>query len=157
MPSIRPNELLVRIHAAGFCHSDLQVLEGQLKNPLPMIPSHEPAGVVVEVGEEAVRSWKIGDRVGVLNFKSACSRCPDCLSTQRRYGTLDPRFCRQREAAGFHSDGAFSEFMVADAATTVALPDGISFEQAAPLLCAGVCQFHFCFFFFFFFGLSVLN
>lgn len=103
-----------------------------------MIPSHEPAGVVVQVGEDAER-WKVGDRVGVLNFKNACSQCPDCISTQRRYRTVDPRFCRQREAAGFQHDGAFAEYLVADAATTVALPDSMSFEQAAPLLCAGVC------------------
>lgn len=138
IPSIRRNELLIRIHAAGFCHSDLQVLQGEVNSPLPMIPSHEPAGVVVQVGEDAGQ-WKVGDRVGVLNFKGACSQCPDCISTQRRYGTVDARFCRRRETAGFQHDGAFAEYLVADAATTVALPDSMSFDQAAPLLCAGVC------------------
>ncbi|BCR87462.1 uncharacterized protein ACHE_40026S [Aspergillus chevalieri] len=137
IPAIRPNELLVRVHAAGFCHSDLQVLQGEFNSPLPMIPSHEPAGVVVEAGDEAAQSWKIGDRVGILNFKNACSKCPDCISTQKRYGTLDARFCRRRETAGFQHDGAFAEYIVADAATTIALPDSVSFEQAAPLLCAG--------------------
>ena len=137
IPSVRRNELLIRIHAAGFCHSDLQVLQGEVNSPLPMIPSHEPAGVVVQVGEDAGQ-WKVGDRVGVLNFKGACSQCPDCISTQRRYGTVDARFCRHRETAGFQHDGAFAEYLVADAATTVALPDSMSFEQAAPLLCAGV-------------------
>ena len=138
IPSIRRNELLIRIHAAGFCHSDLQVLQGEVNSPLPMIPSHEPAGVVVQVGGDA-RQWKVGDRVGVLNFKGACSQCSDCISTQRRYGTVDARFCRRRETAGFQHDGAFAEYLVADAATTVALPDSMSFDQAAPLLCAGVC------------------
>lgn len=105
-----------------------------------MIPSHEPAGVIIQVGDEAARSWNIGDRVGVLNFKNSCSKCPDCISTQKRYRTLDARFCRHRETAGFYHDGAFAEYIVADAATTVALPDSVSFEQAAPLLCAGVCS-----------------
>lgn len=104
-----------------------------------MIPSHEPAGVIIQIGDEAAKSWKIGDRVGVLNFKNACSKCSDCISTQKRSGTLDARFCRHRETAGFYHDGAFAEYIVADAATTVALPDSVSFEQAAPLLCAGVC------------------
>lgn len=104
-----------------------------------MIPSHEPAGVVAQVGDEAAHSWRIGDRVGVLNFKNICSRCPDCISTLKRSGVLDPRFCRQRVTAGFYHDGAFAEYIVADSATTVALPEPVSFEQAAPLLCAGVC------------------
>lgn len=104
-----------------------------------MIPSHEPAGVIAQVGDEAAHSWKIGDRVGVLNFKNTCSRCPDCISTLKRTGALDARFCRQRVTAGFYHDGAFAEYIVADSATTVALPESVSFEQAAPLLCAGVC------------------
>ncbi|RJE21832.1 Zinc-binding dehydrogenase, partial [Aspergillus sclerotialis] len=91
---------------------------------------------VVQVGNE-VSKWKVGDRVGVLNFKNACSKCPSCLSTFKRYGSLDPRYCENREAGGFMTDGAFAEYMVADSATTVTLPPGISFEQGAPLLCAG--------------------
>ncbi|KAI9925426.1 hypothetical protein ASPWEDRAFT_135102 [Aspergillus wentii DTO 134E9] len=137
IPQIRPNELLVKIHAAGFCHSDLQVFQGEINGPLPMIPSHEPVGIVAKVGEEASTKWRIGDRVGVLNFKNACSSCPGCSSTLRRYGKLDARFCEKRETGGFKHDGAFAEYMVADSATTVALPDSISFEQGAPLLCAG--------------------
>ncbi|ELQ35518.1 alcohol dehydrogenase 1 [Pyricularia oryzae Y34] len=62
VPTIRPHELLVRIHAAGFCHSDLQTLQGQFKSPLGMIPSHEPAGVIVQVGAQALGSWQVGDR-----------------------------------------------------------------------------------------------
>lgn len=140
IPPIRSNELLVKIHAAGFCHSDLQVWQGELDTPLPLIPSHEPVGTVVQVGDEVAQTWKIGDRVGVLNFKNACSQCPSCLSTVRRLGKTDPRYCENREAGGFMTDGAFAEYMVADSASTVVLPESISFEQGAPLLCAGVCM-----------------
>lgn len=59
---------------------------------------------------------------------------------KRRYGGLDPRFCENRETAGFHHDGAFAEYLVADPSTTVKLPDDLSFEQAAPLMCAGVSR-----------------
>ncbi|KAK0385195.1 hypothetical protein NLU13_7673 [Sarocladium strictum] len=139
VPSIRPSELLVRVHAAGFCHSDVQVLNGQFSSPLPLIPSHEPAGVIVQVGAAlADQSWRIGDHVGVLNFKSACGACTGCAVARRRWcGGLDPRFCEKRETAGFHHDGAFAEYLVADPSTTVRLPDDLSFEQAAPLMCAG--------------------
>ncbi|RTE73528.1 hypothetical protein BHE90_012044 [Fusarium euwallaceae] len=137
-PQIKDNELLVKVHAAGFCHSDLQVYHGQFKSKLPIIPSHEPAGVVVQVGAQCNGSWKVGDRVGVLNFKKACTRCTGCLLSKKRYnGTFDPRYCENREMAGFKDDGCLAEYMVADPATTILLPDGLSFDQAAPLMCAG--------------------
>ena len=138
MPEIKDNELLVRVHAAGFCHSDLQVLQGQFPAAHPMIPSHEPAGVIARVGAKCPAHWKVGDRVGVLNFKGACGRCTGCGLWRKKSDRLDPRFCENREMAGFRHDGAFAEFMVADPRTTVLLPPAISFQQAAPLMCAGV-------------------
>lgn len=138
VPSVSDHELLVQIYAAGFCHSDLQVFHGQFGADLPLIPSHEPAGKIVKVGKLCERDWKVGDRVGVLNFKNACKECPGCTLSKRMYQTHDPRFCDKREMAGFKHDGAFAEYMVADPATTVKLPHSLSFEQAAPLMCAGV-------------------
>lgn len=113
------------------------MLEGQFGSPIGLTPSHEPAGVVAQVGSKCSSEWAIGDRVGVLNFKNACGSCTGCGLTRRERGCLDPRFCDNRETAGFHHDGAFAEFMVADPSTTVRLPDSLSFEQAAPLMCAG--------------------
>ncbi|KAF4459823.1 amidase [Fusarium albosuccineum] len=137
-PHVKDNELLVKVHAAGFCHSDLQVYHGQFKSKLPIIPSHEPAGVVAQVGAKCSGSWKVGDLVGVLNFKKACTQCTGCLLSKKRYnGTFDPRYCEKREMAGFKNDGCLAEYMVADPATTIMLPDGLSFDQAAPLMCAG--------------------
>ncbi|KAI3395895.1 hypothetical protein diail_680 [Diaporthe ilicicola] len=137
VPVIRGNELLIRVHAAGFCHSDLQVLQGQFKSPLGMIPSHEPAGVIVQVGVDCSKSWKIGDRVGALNFKNSCGSCSGCGLAKRTSGKLDPRFCDNRETAGFQHDGAFAEYLAIDPETTVHLPPSLPFDQAAPLMCAG--------------------
>lgn len=137
----------MQVVAAGFCHSDLQVLQGQFSSPLGMIPSHEPAGVVVQVGAACGGGFGVGDRVGVLNFRRACGSCSGCRLGRRRTTAVaapgrqhdddDARFCSARETAGFQHDGAFAEYLVADARTTVRLPDGLSFEQAAPLMCAG--------------------
>jgi D-arabinose 1-dehydrogenase-like Zn-dependent alcohol dehydrogenase len=138
VPKIKDNELLVEVHAAGFCHSDLQVIHGQFGTRLPIIPSHEPAGVVVQVGSSCSGSWKVGDRVGVLNFKNACTQCVGCSLSKKRYNNFDPRFCDKRETAGFQHDGAFAQYLAADPETTVLLPSSLSFEQAAPLMCAGV-------------------
>ena len=137
MPAVRDHELLIRVHAAGFCHSDLQVLQGQFKSPLGMIPSHEPAGVIVQVGAGCGGDWKVGDRVGALNFKNSCGRCSGCGLAKRTSDKLDPRFCDNRETAGFQHDGAFAEYLAVDPETTVRLPPSLSFDQAAPLMCAG--------------------
>ncbi|KAL0932479.1 putative alcohol dehydrogenase [Colletotrichum truncatum] len=137
VPTIRKNELLIRVHAAGFCHSDLQVLQGQFKSPLGMIPSHEPAGVIVQIGTECSPEWKIGDRVGALNFKNSCGKCSGCGLVRRTSTQLDPRFCDKRETAGFQHDGAFAEYLAVDPETTVRLPSSLPFDQAAPLMCAG--------------------
>ncbi|KAF2644677.1 GroES-like protein [Massarina eburnea CBS 473.64] len=142
IPQCGNNDLLVQIHAAGYCHSDLQVFQGQFSKggfptKLPLIPSHEPAGIIAKVGASVKGPWKVGDRVGVLNFKKACGECVGCGQLLRRTKRTDPRFCRNREMAGFKDDGAFAQFMLADPATTVHLPESVSFEQGAPLMCAG--------------------
>ncbi|KAI8942504.1 hypothetical protein NX059_000568 [Plenodomus lindquistii] len=137
VPNCGDDELLIEVRAAGFCHSDLQVLQGQFPAPLPMIASHEPAGVITQVGSNVGGTWKVGDRVGVLNFKKACGECVGCRHFARKGGRKDPRFCHSREMAGFKHDGAFAQFMIADPDTTVHLPKDVSFEQGAPLMCAG--------------------
>jgi D-arabinose 1-dehydrogenase-like Zn-dependent alcohol dehydrogenase len=73
-----------------------------------------------------------------LNYKNACTECVGCSLSQRRYQNYDPRFCDKRETAGFQHDGAFAQYLAADPNTTVLLPSSLSFEQAAPLMCAGV-------------------
>jgi alcohol dehydrogenase len=72
----RPGELLVRIEAAGVCHSDLSVVDGSRPRPLPMALGHEAAGVVEEVGA-GCRDVKPGDHV-VLTFVPSCGTCPEC-------------------------------------------------------------------------------
>ncbi|TIA49872.1 GroES-like protein [Aureobasidium pullulans] len=139
LPIIRDNELLVRVHAAGFCHSDLQALHGEFTKPAPigLIPSHEIAGTIASVGPDYHGHLQVGDRVGVLNFKNSCGSCVGCNLSKRTGNNLDPRFCDARETAGFLHDGGFADYVAADPETTVKLPDSVSFAQAAPLMCAG--------------------
>ncbi|KAF1973726.1 GroES-like protein [Bimuria novae-zelandiae CBS 107.79] len=129
--------MLLEIIFLGFCHSDLQVWDGQFEAQLQMIPLHEPAGKIFQVGSKANGSWKVGDRVGLLNIKKACGECVGCRQYIRRKGRTDPRFCEKREVAGFKHDSAFAEYVIADPATIVHLPDEIPYEQGAPLMCAG--------------------
>ncbi|THY44785.1 alcohol dehydrogenase GroES-like domain-containing protein [Aureobasidium pullulans] len=131
VPQYGENDLLVKIGAAGFCHTDHQVYEGFYQSQTPQVGSHEPAGTVLAVGSKAAKSFKEGQRVGVLLFRHACHECVGCKTTR------DIRFCKKKEMAGVTSDGAFAEYMIADADNTVLLPETIPFEQAAPLMCAG--------------------
>ncbi|EAT87273.1 hypothetical protein SNOG_04882 [Parastagonospora nodorum SN15] len=133
LPRCREHDLLDRVHAAGFCHSDLQVLNGQFPIPdLPMILSHEPAGEIVQTGAAVQGSWKIGDRVGILNFKNACGSCVGCRQHTRRATRPDPRFCQRREMAGFRHHGHLCvQFAKALGYKTVAIDNHLEGRQLA--------------------------
>ncbi|KAL2841171.1 GroES-like protein [Aspergillus pseudoustus] len=139
IPFIGDNDLLIKVGAAGFCHTDYQVYQGTYNSPFPMTPSHEPAGTVVSVGKTAAASggWKAGQRIGMLNFRHGCKGCVGCRVNKQGSTPPDIRFCENKNMAGVTADGGFAEYAVADADTTVLLPDGLEFEQAAPLMCAG--------------------
>lgn len=141
IPSIGDNDLLLKVGAASFCHTDYQVYEGVYETKCPITPSHEPVGTVVETGTKAAKAgWKIGQRVGMLNFRHPCYSCVGCQSARdpKQPDRPDARFCQNKEMAGISADGGFAEYVVADADSSVELPDGVPFEQAAPLMCAGV-------------------
>lgn len=114
--------------------------EGVYESACPMTPSHEPAGTVVVVGRKAAAQWKPGQRIGMLNFRHACNECTGCRTVRDPQVSDEPdvRFCENKEMAGITSDGGFAEYVVADANTSILLPDFVPFEQAAPLMCAGV-------------------
>ncbi|CAG9984548.1 unnamed protein product [Clonostachys byssicola] len=130
VPSPKPYQVLIKIKAGGYCHTDCMAHENAFGTQLPFIGSHEPAGIVVSVGSE-VKGFKNGDRVGCINFDSCCGVCPDCLAGR-------PIYCDNPKMKGLTTDGAWAEYMVADARFIVNLPDSIDFPTAACLMCAGM-------------------
>lgn len=100
----------------------------------PRVPGHEVAGVIDELGSN-VTTWKKGQRVGVGWYGGHCGVCDAC-----RRGSL--LTCRIGGVTGFTFDGGYSEYMVAPAQTLAAIPDGITPEDAAPLMCAGITTFN---------------
>ncbi|KAF5243287.1 hypothetical protein FAUST_2948 [Fusarium austroamericanum] len=143
VPTPKPDEVLVRVATAGFCHSDLMVHHGLTQVPLPFIGSHEPAGTIVSRGSDVPEGWHVGDRVGVTNFMDPCDNCKGCKWATQTIGSLDPRFCDNRTMCGIlRRDGAFAEYMTSWHGALVHLPDSMSFEQAAPLMCAGATVWH---------------
>lgn len=129
-------DVLIAIKSAGFCHTEMLVRDGIFKaKQLPLIPSHEPTGIIVRKGKKVGEEFQIGDRVGALNLNNACGQCPDCLNDK-------PLYCEEFNATGITIDGAFAEYQKTDSRWLVPLPDEISFEQGAPLMCAGATVFN---------------
>lgn len=114
--------------------------QGAYGTQLPFTGSHEPAGTIVALGPSVPSSWSVGTRVGVLNFRKPCDACSGCKWRAAAYGSLDARYCDNKTMSGIlKADGGFAEYMVASHYALVRLPDSLSFDQAAPLMCAGVC------------------
>jgi len=128
-------EVRVRVQACGVCHSDMFTKEGQWPGiQYPRIPGHEIAGVVDEVGSGVV-GWKEGQRVGVGWYGGHCGHCRAC----RRGEFIH---CETMPVPGINYDGGYEEYMVAPADALALMPEGISVEEAAPLLCAGITTFN---------------
>jgi propanol-preferring alcohol dehydrogenase len=74
LPTPRPREILIKVHAAGYCHTDSIMPYSNFGGPLPITGSHEPAGVVVVLGEEAeaMGKFRVGDRVMAVNTARGC-------------------------------------------------------------------------------------
>jgi len=131
LPELGPEDILIRVHVCGVCHTDLHTVEGELALPkLPVIPGHQIVGTVESVGERVTR-FRRGDRVGVTWLHSACGECDFC-----RRGLEN--LCDNARFTGLHADGGYAQYTVAPAAFAYPIPEGFPDAQAAPLLCAGV-------------------
>jgi propanol-preferring alcohol dehydrogenase len=130
-PTLREDELLVRVAACGVCRTDLHVVEGELPSRLsPVIPGHQIVGRVAGVGAR-VEGFVEGERVGVAWLNRTCGACRFCRAGREN-------LCESPEFTGWTVNGGFAEYAVAPAAFAYRLPEGFDDLQAAPLLCAGV-------------------
>lgn len=129
IPRPGPRELLIKILACGICRTELDEIEGRRRPRLPVIPGHEVVGIVEQIGEE-VKTFQIGQRVGVGWINWACGVCRYC---QRGEENL----CESFKGTGCDADGGYAEYMVVDERFAVRIPEGLSDLEAAPLLCAG--------------------
>ncbi len=133
-PSPGRGEVLIRVHACGVCHGDLMLQQGHFPFArYPIVPGHEIAGVVEEVGE-GVNELKQSARVGLSPLFSSCGYCPQCFAS-------DEFLCSRMEFTGVTKDGGYQQFMIAPAVYVALLPDTLEFADAAPLMCAGLTVF----------------
>jgi len=127
-PQPGPDDVLIQVHAAGICGTDIHILKGEYEARYPLIPGHEFSGVVAAVGDRVTR-YKVGDRV-TADPNLPCNRCPAC---QRN----EPNQCIHLAAVGVTRDGAFAEYVVVPEGSVFSIGT-MSFAAAAlvePLAC----------------------
>lgn len=133
VPVPGPHDVLVRVRAAGICHSDAHYRAGTAPTRLPCTLGHEVAGVIEACGG-LVTGFRAGDRV-CLNYLVTCGECNYCRAGQEQ-------FCIHGEMIGKHRDGGFAEFICVPARGVLRLPDVIPFEQGAVLMCSSATALH---------------
>ncbi len=145
IPEPAPGQVRIKVDVCGACHTDLHTVEGEIHPPgLPITPGHQVVGRIDKIGafDEVTRptqlgrqrkppALKVGMRVGVPWLHAACGECEYC-----RRG--EENLCQNARFTGFHVNGGFAEYMLADARYVLPMPENIPDEQAAPLLCAGI-------------------
>jgi alcohol dehydrogenase (NADP+) len=140
--AVREFDVLIDIKFAGICHSDIhQVREGWGEAIFPMVPGHEIAGVVSEVGP-GVTKYKVGDRVGVGCLVDSCRECDNCKAGQEQHcvrGAVQTYNGIGRD--GEPTYGGYATHVVVDENFVLRIPDGLSLDVAAPLLCAGITTY----------------
>ncbi len=134
LPQPSLGQVRIKVSVCGVCHTDLHIVEGEIRPPhLPITPGHQVVGVVdaISNSHEGMPALKLGQKVGIPWLHSTCGNCEFCLRGEEN-------LCATAQFTGFHVNGGFAEYVLADARFVLPLPDMVSDEQAAPLLCAGI-------------------
>lgn len=130
MPVPKENELLIKVHTCGVCHTELDEIEGRTPPPhYPVVPGHQVVGTVADMGI-GVQNFALGDRVGVAWLYSSCGKCEHCLAGNEN-------LCPEFKATGRDANGGYAEYMVVPETSAFRIPAIFSDIEAAPLLCAG--------------------
>jgi D-arabinose 1-dehydrogenase-like Zn-dependent alcohol dehydrogenase len=135
VPQPGRDEALVRVQACGVCGGDSGIKDGHFPGvSYPRVPGHEIAGVIAALGED-VRGWEVGQRVGVGWFGGNCGYCRPC-----RHG--EPMSCENMGIPGITIDGGYADYVVVRENALALIPDELTAEDAAPLMCAGLTTYN---------------
>jgi alcohol dehydrogenase len=135
-PMPKAGEVLIKVEACGICGADASDIENpNITAGSPRIPGHEVVGCIAVLGEDVAPTWKLGQRVGVGRLGGHCSYCVQC-----RRGVF--QLCENQQFVGATCDGGYAEMIVVRATGLVSIPDELSSEEAAPILCAGLATFN---------------
>jgi len=131
VPTIQPEEMLIRVLACGVCRTDLHIVDGEIPEArYPVVPGHEVVGKILALGA-MVEGFAVGDRVGVPWLGHSCGTCRYCLAKQEN-------LCDRPEFTGCTRDGGYADHIIANAQYCFPIPSRFPDAEAAPLLCAGL-------------------
>ncbi|HEY9293407.1 MAG TPA: NAD(P)-dependent alcohol dehydrogenase [Microlunatus sp.] len=140
--AVGPKDVLIKIAYAGICHSDIHTVRGEWGQiSYPQVVGHEIVGTVAEVGSE-VSLHAVGDRVGVGCMVDSCRECVNCQAGMEQYclnGNTGTYASVDRD--GTITQGGYSTHIVVVEDFVLRVPEALPFEQAAPLLCAGITTY----------------
>lgn len=134
IPRPSPGEIVLNVKACGVCYTDLRIIDAIGGAAMPLVPGHEAAGVVAEVGD-GVTGVRVGDRVGA----HALFTCGDCAYC--RAGEEEACLLGFTRLAGLAFDGGYAEYLRMPADHAIPLPASLSFADAAPFFCAGLTSY----------------
>jgi D-arabinose 1-dehydrogenase-like Zn-dependent alcohol dehydrogenase len=139
-PQPEKHDLLIRVLAASYCHTDAVFASGQMQPDLPRVGSHEFAGEVIALGSAVSPNLglTVGTRVGVPGRSyRPCGKCGEC-----KYEDGDAEgysvYCSKALNLGLTADGGFQDYVCVDSRQVVSVPEGMEPKEVAPLMCAGV-------------------
>tara|TARA_B110000444_G_scaffold44942_1_gene40848 strand:- start:9396 stop:10397 length:1002 start_codon:yes stop_codon:yes gene_type:complete len=128
------NEVRIKVHSCGICHSDLSAIDNDWgKSNYPMVAGHEVIGEVIEIGS-AVSLHAIGDKVGLGWHSGYCNACEYC-------NRGDHNFCSKTNKTVYSQFGGFAEQVSANEVSVIPLPKDLKSRDAGPLLCGGITVF----------------
>ncbi len=135
LPSIGAEEVDIKVHYCGICHSDLSMMNNEWgMTQYPLVPGHEVVGEVVAVGKQ-VKKVKVGDKVGLGWFSASCMHCEQCLNGHHN-------LCGNGEQTIVGRHGGFADYVRGHWSWAIPLPEGIDIAKAGPLLCGGITVFN---------------
>ncbi len=134
IPVPKPDEVLIKIKAAGICHSDIHYRDGVSSvGYRPISLGHEVSGVIEKLGS-CVLDFQLGERV-CLNYMITCGKCKYCVRGSEQ-------FCEQGKMIGKDVDGGYAEYIAVPIRGIYRIPDSISFEHASVMMCSSATSLH---------------
>jgi len=128
------NQVRVKVYACGVCRLEEMAKFGEYEKKFPIVPGHEIAGIVDEIGP-GVTKFQKGEKVGVGWFGGACGECLACRQMQLI-------LCPQLKKTGINADGGYAEYTLVHETALARIPKALNWNEAAPLMCGGVTAFN---------------
>lgn len=134
LPDLGSDQVDIKVHYCGICHSDLSMINNEWgMSQYPLVPGHEIIGEVVAVGSE-VKHIKPKDLVGLGWNSGSCMHCKQCMEGSHH-------LCKTGESTIVGRHGGFADYVRCHWSTAILLPEGIDVQKAGPLLCGGITVF----------------